>query len=166
MSEVSDAAVVRLFLADYAAVDAASKLNMIGGGLSLIGFNPGTSLSAPFSLVATVSVPPALYGAECSVEIILEDAAGVLVSLPGPTGETQTMRVGQAVTFQRPIFPAASVPENLVDARVQWVLNFAAGLPLPVGNRYIWRIRIDHETRPDWVEAFFVPGPPPGPVIG
>lgn len=166
MSEVSDAATVRLLLADYAAVDAASKLNVIGGGLTLVGFNPEPGLTAPFAVVASVGVPPGLYGAECSVEIILEDSSGEPVSLPGPTGETQTMRVGQAITFERPTFPVAHVPQGVMGARVQWVLAFSTGLPLAVGQRYVWRVKIDHDTRDDWIEEFFVPGPAPGPVIG
>ena len=37
MSDVSESAIVRLILADYAASDAVGKLNLIGGGLAAIG---------------------------------------------------------------------------------------------------------------------------------
>ncbi len=166
MSDVSDAALVRILLADYAAVDVGNKINVVGGGLTLVGFNQGSGLTAPFTVVVSVMVPPRLYGAECAVEIVLEDSAREPVSLPGPTGDAQVMRVGQAVTFERPSFPGAYIPQATVGAKVQWVLGFNTGLPLPIGQRYVWRVRIDHETNDDWVEEFFVPGPPPGPVLG
>jgi len=166
VSDVFEGATVRLLLADYAAVDAAGKLNVIGGGITLVGFNPQAGLTAPFAVVVSVSVPPELYGAECSVEIVLEDDGGGAVSLPGPAGEVQSIRVGQAVIFERPVFNGSHVPQGAIRARTHWVMAFSTGLPLAIGQRYVWRVRIDHETRPDWTEEFFVPGPMPGPVFG
>lgn len=166
VSELSDAATVRLVLADYAAIDPANKVNIIGSGLNILGFNREASVTAPFALVVSVRVPPTYYEAECSVEIVLEDPAGTQVLLPGPTGEAQPMRVGQAVRFDRPSFQGIHVPQGAIHARSQWVLYFSGGLPLSVGQPYVWRVRIDHESRDDWTEEFFVPGPVAGPVIG
>src|SRR5262249_44723846 len=112
-----------------------------------------------------VSVPPKLYNAECAIEIVLEDSTGTPVALPGPTGEAQVMRVGQAVRFEEPK-PLPGIPRHTLRSRTQWVLAFATGLPLPVGQRYAWRVKIDHQTRGDWTEEFVLPGPVPGPVIG
>jgi hypothetical protein len=171
VSRVSDAAIVRLFLADYASAEA-GKLNMIGGGLGLIGnasqVSDGAPLgfTAPFVVVVSVAVPPELYGAECAVEVALEDSMGAPVSLPGPIGESQVMRVAQNVTFSEALFPGTPVPKMTLRARMQWLLTFNAGLPLSIGQRYVWRIRIDGDTRDEWTEEFFVPGPAAGPVFG
>jgi hypothetical protein len=165
VSEVADEATVRLLIADYAAADAAGKLNVIGGGITALGHVPNTGQTAPFALAVWVSVPPKHYNVECSVEIVLEDSTGNPVSLPGPTGAAQVMRVGQAVRFEEPTSPPG-IPRHTLRSRTQWVLAFATGLPLPVGQRYAWRVKIDHQTREDWIEEFVLPGPVPGPVIG
>jgi hypothetical protein len=169
VSEVSDAAIVRLFLADYAATDPAGKVNVIGGGVTGVGMNPATRTTTPFTLFASVAVPPPLYNAECAVEIILQDSAENLVSVPGPAPgmPAQPLRVGQAVRFEEPRFPQpVSSPARFLYARTQWVLGFATGLPLTPGEGYTWRVNIDDNTRDDWTERFVVMGQPPGPVIG
>jgi hypothetical protein len=171
VSEVSDNAAVRTLLADYAVIDAAGKLNVVGGGVTGVGQNPNTGLTLPFALYVSVTVPPGLYDKQCSVEIALEDAAGKLVNVPGPAPDmpTQPLRVGQAVTLEGPRFnfpQQVNVPRRYLPARAQWVMSFATGLPLAAGQGYTWRVRIDGETRDDWVEKFVVFGPAPGPVIG
>lgn len=165
MSEVADDARVRLLLADYAAVDAAGKLNIIGGGITAIGYVKDTGLTAAFAVVVLIMVPSQHLGAECSVELVLEDEAGNPVSLPGPAGEAQTMRIGRVIQFTEPK-ALPGVPRLALGIRHQLVLGFANGLPLPVGQRYAWRVKIDHDSKGDWIEDFFVPGPPPGFVIG
>lgn len=171
MSDVSDTATVRLLLADYASVDAAGKLNVIGGGLTVIGqpaqVVPGgpTGFTASFGLIVSVTVDPTLYRSECALEVALEDSKGELVELPGPAGRPQKMRIAQNVVFDESA-PVAGVPRSLLRARTLLVLMFNNGLPLAIGQRYVWRVRIDHDSRDDWTEEFFIPGPPPGPVIG
>lgn len=166
MSAIADAAAVSLEVADYAAKDASGKVNVIGGGLDLILVQPAAGLSAPFVLIVTVSVPPQFYNEECALEIILEDALGKVVELPGPMDNSQKMRVGQTVTFEEPKFPKANVPRHVMWPRTRVLLNFAAGLPLAVGQAYSWRVRIDGESKDTWVYRFAVPGPMPGPVLG
>ena len=51
MSEVFDRASVSLILADYAVADQLGKLQMVGGGLQLIGRDHTTGVSAAFALV-------------------------------------------------------------------------------------------------------------------
>jgi hypothetical protein len=152
-------------MADYASADAAQKLNVIGGGISLLGFNPQSGQSASFALVVWVSVSPKLYNAECAIEIVLEDASGNPVSLPGPGGQPQVLRIGQAVRFEEPKL-RPGVPRHVLRARTQWVVGFPTGLPLPVGQALTWRVKIDHESRPDWSDEFYIPGPVSGPVLG
>lgn len=165
MSEVADDATVRLLIADYASADSAGKLNVVGGGLGALGFVPNIGQTSSFVLVVWITVPPRHYNAECAVEIVLEDSTGNPVSLPGPTGVSQVVRVGHAVRFEEPK-AVAGIPRGTLRARMQWVLAFATGLPLPVGQRYRWRVKIDTESRDDWTEDFVIPGPMPGPVLG
>lgn len=171
MSDVSDAAVVRLILADYAVLDGGGKLNLIGGGLSVIGQQVpvgsvvASGFTAPFYVALIVSVSPDLIGAEAALELALEDDNGQPVPMPGPTGEPQLLRVAQNVTFQVQDLSNIGVPGKVTPAKVQWVLAFTNGLPLALGKRYTWRVRLDGNTRDDWTESFFVPGPPPV-VIG
>lgn len=169
MSDVSDAAVVRLLVTDYAVVDAVGKVNIIGGGLTGVGINPTTQGTVPFALFVSVAVPPRLYNAECAVEIFLADAAGDLVSIPGPAQgmPQQPLRVGQAVRFEEPRFnqPVNALTRYLY-AKTQWVMSFATGLPLVPGQGYTWRVNIDDTSRDEWSERFVVMGPPVGPVLG
>jgi hypothetical protein len=166
MSEVSEAAVVSILIADYAAADSVEKLNIIGGGVSVLGLTQ-TGATTPFALVVIISLPPALYRSDCSVEIVLEDSSGNVVSVPGPTTEPQLMRVAQAVTFDEPPpIRGVLMPRDALRARKQFVLNFTLGLPLAMGEQYAWRVKIDGDTRDHWAEIFVVPRPNPGPVIG
>jgi hypothetical protein len=169
VSDVSDAATVRLFLADYAIADPTGKVNAIGAGLTAVAINPASGLTAGFALFVQIGVPPEFYGVECAVEIALEDAGGQLVELPSqaPGLPAQPLRVGQAVRLNEPQFlQPVNAPTRYLPARIQWVLGFATGLPLAVAQGYRWRVRIDGETRDDWIERFVVLGPAAGPVIG
>lgn len=166
MSDVGDSATVNLIVADYAAVDAARKLNVIGGGATLLGFDPAQGVTSPFAVAVDIFVPPRHYNAEFSFELALLDEVGELVELPGPAGP-QKMRVGQAMKAAEPQFPPnVHIPRGWLPAKVQFVINLANGLPLAAGRGYRWQVRIDGESRPGWSYELFVPGPPPGPVIG
>jgi hypothetical protein len=144
------------------------KTNALGAGLTVLGINPLTGLTAGFALIVQVEVPPQYYGAECSVEILLEDSSGGLVEVAlAPGVPAQPIRVGQAVRFDPPVFPVTvSVPSAYLPARTQWVLHFATGLPLAAGHGYGWRVKIDDASEGGWVEKFVTIGAPAGPVIG
>lgn len=80
---------------------------------------------------------------------------------------TQPLRVGQAVRFEEPRFAQpVNAPVRYIYARVQWALSFASGLPLPVGQGFTWRVKIDDVTRDEWIERFAVIGPVAGSVLG
>lgn len=165
MSEVAGDATVRLLIADFAKVDDAGKLNVIGGGVTALGYVHELGATAAFAVVMSVTVPARHVNAECSAELVLEDSAGNPVSLPGPAGEGQLMRIGQAIQFVEPR-SLPGIPRLELPIRQQWVVAFANGLPLSVGQRYVWRVKIDHETRDWWTEEFFVLGARQGPVLG
>lgn len=64
------------------------------------------------------------------------------------------------------VVPGVNVPPNTVRSSKQFVMYFASGLPLEPNKRYRWRIKIDHETRDEWTETFYVFNADAGPVIG
>jgi len=139
-----------MLISEYGGTDPAGRLNVVGGGIYVLGqgglaaqgLAPG--FTAPFAVVTTVAVPPELLGQECALELQLEDSAGDAVTLPGPAGEPQALRVGQAVAFDEPA-TAPGIPRRTLRPRTQWVLNFSGGLPLPLGQLYTWRVKIDME---------------------
>jgi hypothetical protein len=170
MSEVADTAHVRLLLADYASVDPQGKLNIIGGGIIITGFNAEGGVTAPFAVVAVAAFDPRFAGESPAVEVLLEQENGDVVTMPGPVGslgEPQHLRVGASDPLSAPAAPPGMhIPPTAVRLRKQFVLYFAAGLPLAPGHAYTWRVKIDHETRDEWTETMYVPAVGSGPVIG
>lgn len=163
MSDLSERVRGFVLLADFVNNDAAGKVNVVGGGLSLIGFDPATGQSAPFAVLAHLTC--AIPGTEtAAVELLLADSSGNVVMLPTPTGESQAMRVAQNVQFQPPVAPGVVLPAGALGATAQIIMHFLAGLPLRLGESYTWRLQVDHE--PVASTSFFIPGPPQGPVIG
>jgi len=51
------------------------------------------------------------------------------------------------------------MPRDVVRPRIQLLLQFPSGLPLQVGEEYVWRVTIDGETRDEWTESLYVFGP-------
>jgi hypothetical protein len=76
------------------------------------------------------------------------------------------MRFGQTLQIEEPNFRGSGVPRRSLPTRSHVVLYFNTGLPLPPGRVLVWRARIDGESKPDWIVSFFVPAPPPAPVLG
>lgn len=155
MSTVSDAAVVRLLMGDYVAVDSVSgKLSLVGGAVTVLGLTPGGN-TAPFGIYVSITVPPSHYAETCHLEIVLEDAVGapVVVESP-PDGAPKPLRMGQDLTFKEPKLPASVSIKAFLPARAQLAISFPIGLPLEPKRGYLWRILIDGETRDDWTESF------------
>ena len=168
MSEVFEKAAVSLILADFAVADQLGKLQMVGGGLQLIGRDHNTGVSAAFALVVSLTFPPVLFNEQYAFEVVLEDTAGNPLELaesaavPG----SRVMRFGQTLQIEEPNFRGSGVPRRALPTRSHVVLYFNTGLPLPPGRVLVWRARIDGESKPDWTVPFFVPAPPPAPVLG
>jgi len=165
MSEVADAAVVSVLLADFANADPANKLNVIGGGITMLGFDPNIGATRPHAVVARISFPPKFVGESPALELALEHDDGSLVTLPGPMGP-QFLRVGTADALKPVVVQGANVPPNTLRPSSQFVMYFASGLPLEPNRHYIWRVKIDHDTREEWTETFYVLTADPGPVYG
>lgn len=152
-----------VLLADYAAIDASGKLNMVGGGVTMLGFEFQQGTTTPFTVFVRL-VSPVATNDRPAVEIVLADASGNPVQIPGPAGELQTMRIAQNVEFAPPMLSGTSLPPGAIPSIATFAINFTNGLPLAPGHSYSWRVQIDHDVIAS--ESFFIPVPAPGPVIG
>jgi len=167
MSEPSQSAHVRIVLADYAVSDQQTKMTVVGGGVNIFGVNTATGSTAPFAVWASASFDPAFIGDNPAVELSLENAEGHLVYMPGlADAPPQALRVASAEKLLPTVLKGADIPQSAVRPKTQILLQFQNGLPLAAGHRYLWRVKVDGETRPDWTEVMFVPLATAGPVVG
>ncbi len=147
-----------MLLADYVAVDESSKkAQVVGGGIAILGVNSRTGMSAPFGVLVIIEVPSSLYGAECTIEITLEDAAGVIVLVP-VAGQGEPFQINQTLKLDAPPLQAPDDPKGFLTARAMLALMFPTGLPLDSAEGYRLRLTIDGETRDDWTDGFIVTG--------
>lgn len=164
MSEVAESAHVRIILADYAAADDKGKLNIVGGGISIVGINPQTQGTSAFSVVATVSFAPKFIGESPAVELQLEDQHGEIFVMPG--NSPQKLRAGVSSELKPSDIAGLTVPGNAVRPKSQIVMQFMNGLPLKPGQTYRWRVKVDQATQDEWTEPLYVPTLAIGPTIG
>lgn len=164
MSEISDLIRGSIMLADYAVTDAVGKVNVIGGGLSVIGFDLNQGITTPFTVYASLTCPIPAPDSSAAVEVALVDASGNPVAVAGPTGEGQVVRIAQNVEFAAPVIPGLQIPRGAIESASQIIVNFGNGIPLGVGQAYAFRLSVDGDVKAS--AAFFVPGPIAGPVIG
>ena len=168
MSEVFERSSVSLMMADYAVADQLGKLQVVGGGLQIVGRDHAKGVSSAFALVVSLDFPPEVFNEQYVFEVVLEDTTGAPVELNAAPagGVSSVMRFGQTLQVEEPNFRGNGVPRHALPARSHVVLFFNTGLPLPAGNVLVWRARIDGDSRPEWTLPFFVPAPPTGPVLG
>lgn len=158
---------VHFILADYASIDAAGKLNVIGGGVQFIGSRgPGQS-SARFTTVAVVHVPAHYANATYAFSLQLQDlSSGYPVMIPTGSGQLQPVRAQQAITVPAVhVPPGKAVPVDVLQSHTT-VLEFDNGLPLPEGHSFEWQVEINGHSDPAWSHRFHVLGDAPGPVFG
>lgn len=161
---LADEAQVTLLLADYIGIDAGGKINAIGAGVQILGWQDGKT--APHHLAVWINVPSKRVGAKFTLSIELRNMdANEVVSVPGPLGQPEAMRVQQLATVERPTIPGMHLPDS-ISSRIQVALNFVTGLPLSAGHNYRWRLEIDGQHRKGWVTDFYVPEGPALPVFG
>lgn len=156
-----------MMLADYANVDAAGKLNILGGAWTISNILPG-GLSAPQTLAIVLDVPPKYVGEEFALGIALYDERlGSVVKVPDEGGDPagSAIRVQQLVRAEKPMIPGLRLPTDFY-GRVQTVLAFPTGLPLAPNGEYAWRLEVDGTHRKAWRVHFITSGPPPAPVLG
>jgi hypothetical protein len=132
---------VNLMLADYAQV-ADGKLNVIGGGWSVTGPDPG-----PFALVGLFDVPWHMTNQQHEFRFELIDLDGNEVIVDTPEGERPVYFEGSFEVGRPPgLRPGGS-------QRVPFALNGGV-LPLDPGTHYEWRLSIDGRSQHDWRVAF------------
>ena len=107
MSEVFEQADVALMLADYAVADQMGKLQVVGGGLQIVGRDHATGNSAAFALVVSLAFPPQVFNEQYAFEVVLEDEAGAPVELGHPPrgATSNVMRFGQTLQVEEPQLP-------------------------------------------------------------
>jgi hypothetical protein len=169
MSEASKSAHVRITIADYAVVDQQGKATIVGGGVTILGVNVQTGMTAPFAVFVSVSFAPHLVGQDPAVELSLETDDQQLVQMPGPldpSAEPQYLRVATSDKLPPTLLPGLNIPVDLIRPKAQMLLHFQNGLPLAPGRAYTWRVKVDSDTRPEWTEMLYIPTASTGPVHG
>ena len=112
MSEVFERASVSLMLADFAVADQLGKLQMVGGGLQIVGRDHATGSSAAFALVVSLVFPPELF----NEQYVVRGRAGGHVGGSGRTGRaaagpsSNVMRFGQTLQVEEPNFRGSRGP--------------------------------------------------------
>lgn len=150
-------------IADFVNIDDGGKANIIGGGVTMLGVDAQQGVTSAFAIhVRLVSRTP--LDDRPAVEIVLVDASGQPVLVPGPMGESQAVRISQIVEFLPAVVAGVHIPAGSVPSSNQFAINFSNGLPLTPGQSYSWHVRLDHEVIAS--ESFFVPHAPTGPVVG
>jgi hypothetical protein len=163
MSEIAQNAKVSILLADFARVDTEGKLNVVGGGVTGLGFDLGQGLTSRFTLVVIVWVPATLLPAECALEVYLTQAGSVVMA-PGPV-DSQAIRISQNVIVE-PLLAFPPAARSHVGSHYTSVLDFNNGLPLAPGGMYEWNVRIDGDETQTWSLPITVAGAPGSPVLG
>jgi hypothetical protein len=134
---------VTMLLCDYAQV-ADQKLYVVGGGWSIMGPDP-----VPSAIAIKIDVAWNETEMPHHLELFLEDADGRPFMIETPDG-LHPLEVRSDFQVARP----ATVPDG-TPADVALAINLGP-LPLVPGNRYIWRLSIDGESREDWALSFTV----------
>lgn len=158
LGEQEDDVSVFVMLSDFVNVDAAGKINVIGGAVTQLGYLPNVGVTNAFALLAIARGGEKSEGRDFSLEITLKHATGEPVSLPGPAGP-QVMRFGQNRRFPRPAIGGLPTEDALT-------IYFESGLPLAIGSTYYWEVSIDGYSRDDWRAYFAIPSLPSPPVQG
>lgn len=145
-----------VLIADFVNVDAAGKVNIIGGGIQFLGYDPQTKLTAPFAVYVNITVSiPLFEETSAAVEVLLVDADAHPVTIAGPDGGN-TMVFKQDVDFRHTLRPEVQQPPMGFPGTSNIVLNFPGGLPLPRGSTYQWVVLLDGSRLTS--TTFFVPG--------
>ncbi|MGO9157011.1 hypothetical protein [Mycobacterium sp.] len=169
MSDASESARVRITIADYVVIDQQGKATIVGAGVTIAGVNLQSGMTAPFAVLVSASFAPQFVGEDPAVELSLETEDHQLVQMPGlldSTGQPQYLRVATSEKLLPTVLPGANIPADIIRPKAQILLNFQNGLPLAPGHAYVWRVKIDGDTRPEWTEMLYVPTASAGPVLG
>lgn len=117
------------------------KLYILGGGWSITGPQP-----TAMAIALKLEVPWDQANRRHRWQIELLDGDGLLVQLSVMPngGHLQTVHIQGELEVGR---PAGLPPGTALD--VPMAINIGP-LPLPPGQRFVWKLTIDEETREDW----------------
>jgi hypothetical protein len=133
---------VMMLLAD-AAQAVGGKLNVLGGGWSIIGPDP-----ASFAIAVYLQTPWDQANTTHTFRLELLDSDGQQVLLPQPDGGEEPIVIEGQHEAGR---PPGLKPGTPLDGA--FAIQFA-GVPLPPGQRLEFRLTIDGETHEDWTLPF------------
>jgi hypothetical protein len=133
---------VTMVLADHAQA-ADGKLNIIGGGWTIIGPDP-----TPFAIALIIEVPWALTDQKHTFRMELIDQDGNTLRAKTDDGEQEIALEGD-FTVDRPDGVPFGTPFSVPVA-----INMPSPPPIPPGGRYEWRLEINHKTHADWRLGF------------
>lgn len=164
MASLFEDVTVVVILADYIAVDASNKMNILGGGFNITQLR-ATGTTSPMYVAAIVDVPAKHIGVDFSLSLDLRsDDTGTVVQVPGQSG-SEALRIQQLLKAERPNLPNVYLPTTMF-GRCQALVGFAGGIPLDAGQTYRWHVQVDGQHRKTWIARFHVAGPPPPPIFG
>ncbi len=155
MSEIAADADLSIWVADFASLDAVGKLNMLGGGVVLIGFDALQGVTTRFTVLGRVRVPAKYTPVDVPIELTLLDELGDVVTVGAPA--PQPIRVAQVAKLEKPnvvgmpTLPAELPAQHFIALDIQ-------GLPLQPGRVYSWSLRVDGDEDHAKRYEFFVPG--------
>lgn len=121
------------------------KLYILGGGWSVTGPDP-----SPSALAIKIDVPWTDANRPIPVEVSLITADGGPVLAPDRQGNPKPVAVRLDIEVGRPPGLPHGTP---LDATVAFGVP---ALPLAQGQRYVWRLAIDGESKPHWQVGFWV----------
>ena len=163
---IADDARAYVLVADYIGVDAVTKLNIIGGSFGFTAVQ-ANGLTPPQCVAAQIEVPAKYLGDSVNLALELVDLERKsAVMLPGPSGKLEALRVQQDAIVVAPApQPPVVLPRDF-SPRLNVVLSFANGLPLPSGHFCEWRLKINGYHRKGWSAQFYVLPIAQAPVFG
>lgn len=151
---------VTVLVADFANVDQAGKLNVIGGFFALLGYDPQTRGSAPHHVAVVLDIPANFAGQEYALQLQMRnETRGEVVRFIAPSGQLEPLQIAQAQRVPpAPAALGAPVPSDH-PIRMQTVLNLDAGVAkVEPGEKYAWKVSIDGQSKPGWEARFSVFG--------
>ncbi len=133
---------VTILLADFVQVSE-GKLNIIGGGWSVMGTPPPQS-----GIAVKIDLPWDQTNIQHTLVLELKTEDGQVVRVPGPSGELQPVRIEAKFEAGR---PPGLRPGTAIDVPVG--VNVGP-MPLTPGARYRWELSIDGDSHEDWGVSF------------
>lgn len=129
-------------IADYVNVDANGKANLMGAGIRVLTSASPTTMSSPFAVWATVSLPDA-PAHPVIVELVLAAPDGSSVRLDDAAGHPSEIRITQPASFAPRLPPGVDVPAGELPVTHVLAANFTNGLPFAPDRTYRWQVEAD-----------------------